>query len=553
MTVAVPGGAPAITFGLLACLVCVTLAITIRARLRTKGTADFYAGGHAFSARQNGFALAGGYLSAASFLGISGVIALSGEDGLLYAAGALVAWVPVLLLAGPMRNAGRFTLADVPAHRARHQGPVRVAGAVSTVTVSLFFLVAQLAGAGALIPPLLGIRPGGTYHGMPAATAEAVAIAAVGALTILYAAFGGMKGTTWVQIVKTALLMTAGLVLTGLVLARLGSHASHLLGSAAHPSGHGFPEPGGTGRPGETLTGRLDVVSLALASVLGAAGLPHVVARVYTVPDDRTARASVNWAIGLAGGFFLMTLALGLGAAALVGRAAIVAQDPAGGAAVPQLARQLGEHLAGRAGGDVLLAVVAAVAVAAVLAVAAGLLLAAATSLAHDVFGRVLMYGRPRERQEVAVARVAAVLVGAAAVALAVLARHLNVAFLAGLALAVAASAHLPAIVLGLFWRRLNATGIVAGIYGGLATAVGLVLCSPVTSGRTDPLTGRGLSLLPPGVDFAWFPLENPALVSIPAGFLCAVAGTYLARERADPARFAALSARAVTGVGAHR
>jgi cation/acetate symporter len=220
---------------------------------------------------------------------------------------------------------------------------------------------------------------------------------------------------------------------------------------------------------------------------------------------------------------------------------------------VPQLARELGAHVAGRAGGDVLLALVAAVAGATILAVVAGLMMAASTSLAHDLFGHVLMLGRPRERQEIAIARVAAVLVGAAAIVLAVFAKNLNVAFLVGLAFAMAASANLPAIVLSLFWRRFNGAGAVAGIYGGLAAAVTLVVFSPVMSGKVDPITGQSLSLLPAGVDFAWFPLENPALVSIPAGFLCAVAGALLSRDKADPLRFAEISARALTGVGAHR
>jgi cation/acetate symporter len=539
---AVSGDARALTFALLAGLVCVTLGITFWARSRTHGAADFYAGGRAFSARQNGLALAGDFMSAASFLGISGIIALSGYDGFLYSVGSLVAWVPVLLLAGFLRNAGRFTLADVPAYRARRPEAVRIAGAVSTVTVSVFYLVAQMVGAAALVALLLGIRPGTTFLGMSAGTAETVTIVGVGGLMVLYTAYGGMKGTTWVQIVKTVLLLTAGVVLTGLVLGRFGFDLSRLLGSAARRSGHGdaFLRPGLhfgrdlAGHPGRTLAGKLDFVSLALALGLGTVGLPHVVGRIFTVPDARTARTSVNWAIGIIGGFFLLTLALGFGAAALVGRDQITAQDPAGNAAVPQLARELGRHLAGRAGGDLLLAFVAAVAGATILAVVAGLMMAASTSLAHDVFGHVLMFGRPRERQELAVARVAAALVGAVAIALSVFARGLNVAVLVGLAFAMAASANLPAVVLSLFWRRFNGTGAVAGIYGGLLTAVVLVACSPVVGGR-----------------FAWFPLENPALVSIPAGFLCAVAGTYLSREKPDPARFAELSARALTGVGA--
>jgi Na+(H+)/acetate symporter ActP len=556
---AVSGNARTITFALFALLVCVTLGITVWARLHTDGATDFYAGGRGFSGRQNGLALAGDYMSAASFLGISGIIALSGYDGFLYSIGPLVAWVPVLLLAGLMRNVGRFTLADVPAYRLRRQAPVRVAGAVSTVTVSVFYLVAQMVGAGALVSMLLGIRPGTTFLGMSAGAAKVVTIVVVGALMMLYVVVGGMKGTTWVQIVKTTLMMTAGLVLTGLVLGRFGFDLSDLLGSAARASGRGdaFLEPGlrfgreVTGRPAETLAGKLDFVSLALALSLGTVGLPHVVSRIFTVPDARAARTSVNWAIGLIGGFFLMSLALGFGAAALVGRAKIVGQDPSGNAAVPQLARELGRHLAGRAGGDVLLAFVAAVACATILAVVAGVMMAASTSLAHDLFGHVLMLGRPRERQEVAVARIAAVVIGSAAIVPAAFVKNLNVAFLVGLAFAVAASANLPAIVLSLFWRRLNGVGTVAGIYGGLATAVTLVVFSPVVSGKVDPLTGASLSLLPRSVDFAWFPLENPALVSIPAGFLCAVAGTLLSREKADPARFTELSTRATTGVGA--
>jgi Na+(H+)/acetate symporter ActP len=550
---AVSGSARTITVAVFAGLVCVTLGITIWARMHTQGATDFYAGGRVFSGRQNGLALAGDYMSAASFLGISGIIALSGYDGFLYAIGSLVAWVPVLLLAGLLRNAGRFTLADVPASRANRPARVRLAGAVSTVTVSLFYLVAQMVGAGALISMLLGIRPGTTFLGMSAATAKVAAIVLVGALMILYVVFGGMKGTTWVQIVKTALMMTAGLVLTGLVLARFGFDVSDLLGSAARASGRGgaFLDPGLRSGGGTALTGRLDLVSLALALALGTAGLPHVVNRLFAVPDARTARTSVNWAIGLVGAFFLMTLALGFGAAALVGHGEIVAQDPSGNAAVPQLARELGEHLAGRMGGEVLLAFVASVACLTILAVVAGLMMAASTSLAHDYFGHVLMLGRPRERQEVAVARFAAVLIGGAAIVLAVFVKNLNVAFLVGLAFAMAASANLPALVLSLFWRRFNAAGAIAGIYGGLIGSIALVAFSPVVSGKVDPLTGRNLSLLPASVDVSWFPLENPGIVSIPFGFLCAVAGTLLFRTKAEPARFTELSVRALTGTGA--
>ncbi|TYK43835.1 solute symporter family protein [Actinomadura decatromicini] len=550
----------ALTFGLFSVLVVGTLGITVWARATTRGADDFYAGGRTFSGPQNGIALAGDYMSAASFLGIAGLIALSGYDGFLYSIGFLVAWLVALLLVELVRNTGRFTLGDVLSQRVRRQPPVRRAAVVSTVTVSVFYLLAQMVGAGALVSLLLGIHRGERFLGMSASAARTVTIVAVGALMILYVAFGGMKGTTWVQIVKSALLMAGAAGLTALVLGRFGFDVGAMLGSAADASGKGdaFLRPGlryGQDVPGDayqTIVNKLDFISLALALVLGTAGLPHIVNRFFTVPDGRAARRSVAWAIGLVGAFYLMTPALGFGAAALVGRSKIVAQDPSGNTAAPQLAQAVGEHYGGRVGGDVLLACIGAVAFATILAVVSGLVLASSTSLAHDYFGQVLMFGRPRESQEVAVARFAAFLVGALAIVLAVAARNLNVAFLVALAFAMAAAANLPAIVLTLFWRRFNSAGVVAGIYGGLVSSLVLVVFSPVVSGKTDPVTGESLSLFPASVDFHLFPLENPGLVSIPVGFLCAVAGTLLGREKADPERYDDLSVRALTGAGAH-
>ena len=354
--------------------------------------------------------------------------------------------------------------------------------------------------------------------------------------------------------------MAGAVVLTALVLGRFGFDLSALLGSAADASGKGeaFLRPGqryGQDVPGDayrTIVNKLDFISLALALVLGTAGLPHIVSRFFAVPDGRAARTSVSWAIGLVGVFYLMTLALGFGAAALVGRQAIVAQDPSGNTAAPQLAQAVGEHVGGRLGGDVMLAFIGAVAFATILAVVSGLVLASSTSLAHDYFGQVLMLGRPRESQEVAVARFASFLVGALAIVLAVVARNLNVAFLVALAFAMAAAANVPAIVLALFWRRFNSAGVVAGIYGGLVSSLVLVVFSPVVSGKVDPVTGESRSLFPAGVDFHLFPLENPGLVSIPIGFACAVAGTLLGRDKADAERYDDLSVRALTGAGAH-
>ena len=549
-----------LTFGLFVAFILLTLGITIWARVNTRGADDFYAGGRTFSGAQNGVALAGDYMSAASFLGIAGIIALNGYDGFLYSIGFLVAWLFALLLVEMVRNAGRFTMGDVLARRVRRQAPVRRAAAVSTVTVSVFYLLAQMVGAGALVSLLLGIHRGERFLGMDAGTAKTVTIIVVGALMIFYVAFGGMKATTWVQIIKSVLLMAGAVVLTALVLGRFGFDLSALLGSAADASGKGeaFLRPGeryGQDVPGDayrTIVNKLDFISLALALVLGTAGLPHIVSRFFAVPDGRAARTSVSWAIGLVGAFYLMTLALGFGAAALVGREAIVAQDPSGNTAAPQLAQAVGEHVGGRLGGDLMLAFIGAVAFATILAVVSGLVLASSTSLAHDYFGQVLMLGRPRESQEVTVARFASFLVGALAIVLAVVARNLNVAFLVALAFAMAAAGNVPAIVLSLFWRRFNSAGVVAGIYGGLGSSLVLVFFSPVVSGKVDPVTGQSLSLFPAGVDFHLFPLENPGLVSIPIGFACAVAGTLLGRDKADDERYDDLSVRALTGAGSH-
>lgn len=547
-----------LTLCLFVALVVITLAITVWARRNTSGAEDFYAGGRAFSGLQNGLALSGDYMSAASFLGIAGIIALSGYDGFLYSIGFLVAWLLTLVLVEMLRNCGRFTMADVLASRARVQAPVRTAAAVSTLTVSVFYLLAQMVGAGALVSLLLGIRPGETFLGMTAGQAKVATIVFVGVLMIVYVTFGGMKGTTWVQIVKAVLLMSGTALMTLLVLARFGFDVNSMLGSAARASGKGraFLEPGlkyGQDVPGDafqTVMNKLDLISLGMALVLGTAGLPHILTRFYTVPGSREARRSVNWAIGIIGVFYLMTLALGFGAAALVGRDAIVAQDRAGNTAAPQLARELGTSIAGATGGSLLLAFVAAVAFATILAVVAGLVLASSTSLAHDYFGHVLMFGRPRESQEVGVARVAAFLIGALAIVLAIFAQNLNVAFLVALAFAIAASANVPAIVLSLFWRRFNARGAVWGIYGGLLSSLALVFFSPVVSGKVDPVTHASLSLFPAGVDFHLFPLDNPGLVSIPIGFACALIGTLTSREEPDPDGYAAMQVRALTGAG---
>ncbi len=518
--------------------VAATIGITYWASKNTKTAADFYAGGRSFSGVQNGLAIGGDYMSAASFLGIAGMIALYGYDGFLYSIGFLVAWlVALLLVAELMRNSGKFTMADVLAFRMSPR-PVRTAAGVSTITVSIFYLLAQMVGAGALVGLLLGIE---------GEAAKAGTIVVVGLLMIIYVVFGGMKGTTWVQIVKAVLLMGGAGLITLLVLGKYGFNLSGLMGTAAEQSGKAdaFLQPGlryGTEEQG--LAGKLDLISLGLALVLGTAGLPHILIRFYTVPNAKEARKSVNWGIGLIGVFYLFTLVLGFGAAALVGSDAIREQNAAGNTAAPQLAQAVGNMIFGEIGGTVLLAVISAVAFATILAVVAGLTLASSSSFAHDLYAHVFKRGQVTERQEMVVARVAAFVIGIVSIGLGILAQGLNVAFLVALAFAVAASGNLPAILYSLFWKRFNTTGAVSAIYGGLISAVVLVIFSPVGSGKPTSLF--------PDANFAWFPLENPGIVSIPLGFLCGYLGTILSKEY-NAQKFAEIEVRSLTGAGAEK
>jgi cation/acetate symporter len=550
---ATSGTARTTTITLFLVFVAITLVITVWASRQTRNATDFYAGGRSFSGFQNGMAIGGDYMSAASFLGIAGLIALYGYDGFLYSIGFLVAWlVALLLVAELLRNSGRYTMADVLAFRMR-QRPVRTAAAVSTITVSIFYLLAQMVGAGALVGLLLGIREGETFLGMDADTAKVATIIVVGALMIIYVTVGGMKGTTYVQIVKAFLLMLGAIAMTLFVLSAFKFNLSTLLGDAAEASGKGTPfiEPGlrygveVAGDATQTFYNKMDLFSLGIALVLGTAGLPHILIRFYTVPSARAARKSVMWAIGIIGSFYLMTLALGFGAAAMVGGEAIRAQDTGGNTAAPQLAQELGDrYLGGSTGGAVFLAVIAAVAFATILAVVAGLTLASSSSLAHDFYANVIKRGTASERQEVVVARIAAFGIGAVAIVLSIFAQNLNVAFLVALAFAVAASGNLPAILYSLFWKRFTTAGATWAIYGGLITAVVLVFFSPVVSGRPTAMFS--------GHDWQWFPLSNPGIISIPAGFFFGWLGTVLSREKADERKYAELEVRSLTGAGAH-
>jgi len=536
-TPGVEGSSPILNITIFGAFVVITLGIVIAvSKKASSGASDFYTAGGGFTGPQNGIAISGDYLSAASFLGIAGAIALYGYDGFLYSIGFLVAWlVALLLVAELLRNTGKYTMGDVLAFRMR-QRPVRAAAATSTLAVSFFYLLAQMAGAGGLVALLLDIK---------SKAGQSVVIAIVGALMIAYVLIGGMRGTTWVQIIKAVLLIIGAAVMTVWVLTLFKFNLSSLLGSAverAGATGEKLLSPGAQyGKSGLT---KLDFVSLGLALVLGTAGLPHILMRFYTVPTAKEARRSVVWAIWLIGLFYLFTLVLGYGAGALVGPDAIKKAPGGANSAAPLLAYELG--------GTVLLGLIAAVAFATILAVVAGLTITASASFAHDIYINVIKHGHVQDEQqtEVKVARRTAVVIGIVAILGGILANGQNIAFLVALAFAVAASANLPTILYSLFWKRFNTQGALWSIYGGLGITLILIIFSPVVSGKpVDAATGRSPSMLQ-GVDFHWFPLDNPGLVSIPLSFLLGYLGTVLSKERADEGKYAEMEVRSLTGAG---
>ena len=523
-------GEPLLNAGIFLFFVVVTLVIVLRASRSTKTAADYYAAGRSFTGPQNGVAISGDYLSAASFLGIAGAISIYGYDGFLYSIGFLVAWlVALLLVAELLRNTGKFTMGDVLSFRMRRQ-PVRAAAAVSTLAVSLFYLLAQMAGAGGLVALLLNV------HGR---AAQALVVTVVGVLMIIYVLVGGMRGTTWVQIVKAALLIIGAGMMTFWVLGAFGLNLSALLGEAAASSSQGAAllEPGL--QWGRNTTTKIDFVSLAIALVLGTAGLPHILMRFYTVPSAKEARRTVVWAIWLIGVFYLFSLVIGYGAAALVdgGPQRIANMPGQENSAAPLLAYQLG--------GELLLGFISAVAFATILAVVAGLTITASASFAHDVYANVIKHGDLEPDSEVRVARITACVIGALAILGGIFALGQNVAFLVALAFAVAASANLPTILYSLFWKRFNTSGVLWSMYGGLISCVVLIILSPAVSGSTGSMF--------PGLDFAIFPLRNPALVSVPLSFLLGYLGTVLSKDEADDAKYAEMEVRALTGAGAEK
>lgn len=526
-------GNPLLNIAVFGIFIVVTLYVVTRAGKTTSESADFYTGGASFSGTQNGLAIAGDYLSAASFLGIVGSIALNGYDGFLYSIGFFVAWlVALLLVAEPLRNVGRFTMADVLSFRLK-QKPVRVAAAFGTLFVSLFYLIAQMAGAGSLVSVLLNLH---------SFSSQAICVAIVGVIMIVYVLVGGMKGTTYVQMIKAVLLIAGVAIMSILVFVKL--RGGGLFDSAIdmHAASSTLAEKGYAAEAimqpglkyGGTLTKQIDFISLGLALVLGTAGLPHVLMRFYTVPTAKEARKSVTWAIVLIGAFYLMTLILGYAAAAFVGPDRILAAPGGANSAAPLLAFELG--------GSIFMALISAVAFATVLAVVAGLAITASASIAHDVYDAVLRDGQSSEAEQVRVSRITVVILGIVSIILGILAMTQNVAFLVSLAFAIAASANLPTILYSLYWKRFNTTGAVASIYTGLISCLLLIFFSPAVSGAPNAMF--------PNADWAIFPLTSPGIVSIPLGFLAGIIGTYLGKPDNFDELQAEMEVRSLTGVG---
>lgn len=491
-----------------------TLAITYSAARQTFNTQDFYTAGHGLTGVQNGLAIAGDYMSAASFLGTVGAIALAGFDGFFYSLGFLVSYLLILLVvAEPLHNLGRYTLADAIATRFDHP-LLRGVIAVNTLTISIFYMIAQLVGAGALIHLLLDLD-------------YSTAILIVGSLMTIYVVFGGMVATSWVQIIKSILLLAATLIVTLIVLARFDWSLSQLFQhvSAATPLGERFLAPG------NHFQDPLDTLSLHLSLILGTAGLPHIIARFFTVKDAPAARQSVVTATIIMSMFYIMTIILGFGAASLVGWDRLKAADDGGNLAVPLLAYALG--------GEFLMAFISAVAFATILAVVTGLVLAASSAFAHDFYSHVIRKGKAAEREQMYAAKCSSLGVGLISIVLAIGAQHVNAAFLVALAFSVAASANLPIILFTLYWKRFTAAGAISGSVCGLVASVVLVILSP--------------SVMNP--DQGWiaaepiFPLNNPGIVSIPLGFLGAWVGTLLTARQADEQRFLRVLLQAHTGM----
>jgi len=503
-----------------------TLGITYWASKKMTGADSFFAAGRSITAFQNGLAISGDYLSAASFLGIAGLIFIFGFDGFLYSVGFLVAFLTVMfLLAERMRNAGKYTIADVLSFRLKER-PARTAAAAGTLTVAAFYLIAQMVGAGVLIQALVGFD-------------FSVAVLLTGVFMLCYVIFGGMLATTWVQIIKACLLMVGIVIMSIFVLAKVGFSPVELFNRAERNT---TAESTFSLGPGTFLSSPIDTVSLGVALVLGTAGLPHILIRFFTVPDGKAARGSVVVAMFIIGGFYILTTFIGFGARAFLGQEGVEAAGTGGNLAAPNLAQFLGGG-EGTFGGDLFLAVIAAVAFATILAVVAGLVLSASGAVAHDIWTSIIRKGRPQnDKEEVRVARIAAAAIGAIAITIAIIGGEgLNVSFMVGLAFAVAASANFPALLLALTWRRFNTTGAVTGVAFGVISSIFLVIISPKVWPGADAEGGL----------LSFYDLANPGIISIPLGFFGCWLGTMLGSDEESERSFDELYVRSETGLGA--
>ncbi|WP_041263099.1 solute symporter family protein [Citrifermentans bemidjiense] len=577
-----------ITIGMFMVIIAITMGVVVWAAKQTKTASDFYAAGGGITGTQNGWAIAGDYMSAASFLGISGLISLYGYDGFMYSVGWLVAYITVLLIvAEPCRNAGKYTLGDILSFRTSPK-PVRAFAALSTVAVSTFYLTAQMVGAGKLMALLVGIP----YK---------MSIIGVGILMVGYVVFGGMVATTWVQIIKAGLLMSGAFLLSFLVMIKAGfnpigffstivnspdiqDHVSKLVLKdgvilAGADAGQRFLEPG------LYMKNPLDQISLGMALVLGTAGMPHILMRFFTVPTAQAARKSVIIAMFIIGGFYVLTTLLGFGAAIHLTPQGITQVDPGGNMATLMLAQQMGADIA-PVFGDLFLAFLCAVAFATILAVVSGLVLAASAAIAHDIYVNVIKDGHADQHEQVFAARATSFVVGACGIMIGLAAEKQNVAHLVALAFAVAASGNLPVVILSLFWRKFNTAGVISGLLVGTIASIALVMVSPnmtypkvVAEGAKKVVVAMekkqaalpagetlsekdakalakakvdaqqtGTSMV--GLEKPLFTLKNPGIVSIPLGFMAAILGCLAFPNRRSEEMFDEVYVRQNTGLG---
>ncbi|MBV9470005.1 MAG: cation/acetate symporter ActP [Abitibacteriaceae bacterium] len=506
--------------------VLITLGITYWAARKTRTTSQFYAADRSISGLQNGLALAGDYMSAASFLGIAGLVATGGYDGLIYSIGYLVGWpIVMFLIAEPLRNLGKYTFADVVAYRLQVR-PIRTTAAIGSIVTVIIYLIAQMVGAGSLIKLMFGLP----YE---------VALVVVGALMIAYVLFGGMLATTWVQIIKAVLLLGGATLLTLMTLAHFGFSYSNLFAAVGNlKDGGKLLEPGASSK---IATSSWDVLSLAIGLMFGTAGLPHILMRFYTVPNAKEARKSVFYATGFIGYFYILTFTIGFGAAALVSKSYLAPLDKGGktsNMAAPLLAEILGGHM--------FLGFITAVAFATILAVVAGLTLAGASALSHDIYVGVVRHGESAENEEVKVAKVATIALGVCAVLFGLLFKEVNVAFMVGLAFAVAASANFPALLLSITWRKYTTSGAVASMLTGLIVSVVLIILSPTV---WEDVFQKGVAK--DLIHHAPFPMKNPALISMLAAFAVGIVVSLMTKDQVAEDKFDEEILRAYVGVGA--